>query len=1018
MMNILQILTPLSRFVGPRKKSKAHRAAEGGYGLMLLLVFLTSTVLIGTSLQLLLGPAASGYLGSLSQDNASAQQAANLGMETVLADIQADLSSNQTVDTSYTYSSSSSGTNITTPNDPTSLGGSSTTIATYTATMTAARGSSYLVKVVATVGNASYAVSRLVNITRTSPSSNTIDTLSGGNANAMYSMRKLRSAYAGSAIRVRRSSDDTEQDIGFDANGNLDMSALNTFISSSTLPLDSVGSAATAYGLRRLKATYRGYCLKVRRSSDSTTLDIGFMPNGDLDVPTLMNFVGSGTGYVTTWYDQSGNSNNAAQATTTKQPTIMVSGVLNMINNRPAIKYDGTDDYLSFTRNISDDFSILAVYNVVSADNPYYSATGPTTYDTWNQHSGIVDGEVVGVVNDFGIAVDSNGYTYVGVGNPDTTILSTGNSGVNSIPPPGINDSQWHWVAMRRTKSTGFFTGYHDMLKYNGPDSNTPNTSSLTAATNLTIGAIQTGAHYLNGSVSEVILYASNISTANLKTLEYNESWYYNMQDHTWTGWNYPLSNVTGATAAYGLRRLRGGYSGNLIKVRRSSDNTTQDISYDGCCNLDVKSLLSFVGSGDGFIDTWYDQSGNGYNLTQATTAQQPQIVSSGSLYMLKGEPMIYFNGSNTQYLTNTGLAANTSTTASAIVLAAQNTSSFYSRLMSIWNTSATQDWNNDASASIIQTETGYIESERNSGSNGRVTANVGFASLYPFVAAAIFDGANETLYLDGGKVASHAYTAAFNYSNIRLGCSLACSSSNDKYTGYMSEAYLYPTALSATQRVWLIQQVEWYHANPLPALFVTKWYDQSGNGYDAVQYSPWLQPNLVMPRYGPMNNRPAINFDGAAYLYTTGGMPTSSNYTISEVFSYYDSTADNNMFSDAAGNIHALYMHNSNYLRLYHAGLFVTAAQALSTNQNYAIAATFVQSTKGGTLYVFNKSTGTGTTANSNTNAAIQMGAHGGGVNNSMKGTISEAMVFSRVLSTADRTALYNDQRGYYAAQ
>ena len=55
-----------------------------------------------------------------------------------------------------------------------------------------------------------------------------LDTYTG--AAAAYSVRKLSSTYSGSALRVRRSSDDTEQDIGFDANGDLDTTALTTFV--------------------------------------------------------------------------------------------------------------------------------------------------------------------------------------------------------------------------------------------------------------------------------------------------------------------------------------------------------------------------------------------------------------------------------------------------------------------------------------------------------------------------------------------------------------------------------------------------------------------------------------------------------------------------------------------------------------------------------------------------------------------------------------------------------------------
>lgn len=46
---------------------------------------------------------------------------------------------------------------------------------------------------------------------------------------AAYSLRKLRKAYSGSAIRVRRSSDNVEQDIGFDSQGHFDELSLVSF---------------------------------------------------------------------------------------------------------------------------------------------------------------------------------------------------------------------------------------------------------------------------------------------------------------------------------------------------------------------------------------------------------------------------------------------------------------------------------------------------------------------------------------------------------------------------------------------------------------------------------------------------------------------------------------------------------------------------------------------------------------------------------------------------------------------
>lgn len=92
------------------------------------------------------------------------------------------------------------------------------------------------------------------------------------------------------------------------------------------------------------------------------------------------------------------------------------------------------------------------------------------------------------------------------------------------------------------------------------------------------------------------------------------------------------VTGLTGALAAYSVSQvLRDAYSGSLIRVRRSSDSTEQDIGSSGGL-LDVASLLSFCGAGNGFITTVYDQSGNSHNLVQTTVANQPQIVTSGAL--------------------------------------------------------------------------------------------------------------------------------------------------------------------------------------------------------------------------------------------------------------------------------------------------------------------------------------------------------------------------------------------------
>lgn len=90
------------------------------------------------------------------------------------------------------------------------------------------------------------------------------------------------------------------------------------------------------------------------------------------------------------------------------------------------------------------------------------------------------------------------------------------------------------------------------------------------------------------------------------------------------------LDDYPSAAAAYSLRKLRTAYTGSAIRVRRASDNTEQDIGFVNNV-LDTSTLTSFCSGTNGFVKTWYDQSGNGINATQTTAASQPQIVSSGT---------------------------------------------------------------------------------------------------------------------------------------------------------------------------------------------------------------------------------------------------------------------------------------------------------------------------------------------------------------------------------------------------
>jgi hypothetical protein len=104
-------------------------------------------------------------------------------------------------------------------------------------------------------------------------------------------------------------------------------------------PLDGL-SVAAAYSTRRLRTFYAGSAVRVRRSSDNAELDIGFVA-GNLDELALLSHIGVSSGFVSAYYDQSGNDRHLLQANTTRQPIIANAGVLVKDGGRVALTTNG-----------------------------------------------------------------------------------------------------------------------------------------------------------------------------------------------------------------------------------------------------------------------------------------------------------------------------------------------------------------------------------------------------------------------------------------------------------------------------------------------------------------------------------------------------------------------------------------------------------------------------------------------------------------------------------------------------
>ncbi len=118
-------------------------------------------------------------------------------------------------------------------------------------------------------------------------------------------------------------------------------------------------SASVAYSVRRLKNAYTGPAMRVRRVNTGTDAqgDVAFDANGVVSANSIITITTAGGGatlgskitfstfyastsaYVVTWYDQSGNARHVTQATTSQQPRIVNAGTLETSNSRAAIRF-------------------------------------------------------------------------------------------------------------------------------------------------------------------------------------------------------------------------------------------------------------------------------------------------------------------------------------------------------------------------------------------------------------------------------------------------------------------------------------------------------------------------------------------------------------------------------------------------------------------------------------------------------------------------------------------------------
>ena len=119
---------------------------------------------------------------------------------------------------------------------------------------------------------------------------------------------------------------------------------------------------------------------------------------------------------------------------------------------------------------------------------------------------------------------------------------------------------------------------------------------------------------------------------------------------------NLLLDVYPDANHAFSLRKLRTAYDGFVVKVRDDSTDNEADVSFDGNDTVSDSSAVSNLTGGSGatlgawrgsnvYVTKWYDQSSNGFDISESSESFQPKIISSGNYYLRGGNNRIALRG-------------------------------------------------------------------------------------------------------------------------------------------------------------------------------------------------------------------------------------------------------------------------------------------------------------------------------------------------------------------------------------
>ena len=500
-------------------------------------------------------------------------------------------------------------------------------------------------------------------------------------------------------------------------------------------------------------------------------------------------------------------------------------------------------------------------------------------------------------------------------------------------------------------------------------------------ASNVCIGGSLDTAVFMNGFISEVIMYNTTLTTAQRQQVE--------------------------------------GYLAKKWNLSTVVPPFTNPTSIPGCTLwLDAQDSSTITGTST--VTQWRDKSGLACNTTAYYGS--PALTAAA----INGYQAISFNGSSYLFGSN----SNSTTTATFFFVGTMSSSVATYATMFSFSPSNTNSWGATSSfngGSPQSSGTRVITPQRNASGASSPKFTPGFNT--PFIFTTVFDGTNWVGYGNGITLGSMASTGNFAYTKYVVGSEESSGGTlTTGWTGYIGELIAYNTALTATQR----QQVEYYLSTKwglttassfspsmIPGLrlwldaqdastvttsggLVTNVADKSSNGWVLSGANGFSYPNNTFN--GSYPSFYGSNPYNSWTLGSNASLTFTQPFTVFFVAQRLNLATSTNFYDgyvfDGLNSTNRCYMYGNWYV----AGALTNSSMNVNIGTTTPVVVTTIFNTSNSSQYL------NGTTFSSNVNGGtsnLSSGiriANGWNNGNSWVGHFCELVIYNKVVSTTER--------------